>query len=136
MDIVEYVKSQFDVDSGFIKNHDIKLISLTKEEAILEYEIKESGLNPQKIVHGGLIFGLADTTAGALGCTTGKFPLTTNSNINYLRQATGTKLIAKAKALKVGKNMGYYAVDIFNDKDELIANANVNMFFIEVELEK
>ena len=134
MDMVEYIKNRFGADTGFIKNNDIKIISLTKDEAVLEYEIKESGLNPQKIVHGGLIFGLADTAAGTLGCTVGKFPLTTNANINYLNKASGTKLIAKAKALKVGKNIGYYNVDIYNDKNELVANSNVNMYFIEVDL--
>lgn len=134
MDIIEHIKNNYNLGNGFIQNHDIKIVSLTKEEAILEYEIKESGLNPQQIVHGGLIFGLADTCAGTLGCTTGRFPLTTSANMNYLRPSTGTKLTAVAKALKVGKNIAYYSVDVFNDKDELVANANINMFFIDVKI--
>lgn len=134
MDKVEYVKKNFNIGNGFIENHDIKIVSLTEEEAVLEYIIKESGLNPQKIVHGGLIFGLADTCAGTLGCTTGRFPLTTSANMNYLRPSTGTKLVAVAKPLKVGKNIGYYTVDVFNDEEELVANASVNMFFIDVNV--
>jgi len=54
--------------------------------------------------------------------------------MNYLRMATGTKLIAVAKSLKTGKNIAYYNVDVFNDKNELVANANVNMFFTDVKV--
>ena len=134
MDRIEFIKNNYNEGNGFIQNNKFKIVSLTKEETILEYEIKESGLNPQNIVHGGLMFGLADTAAGTLACTTGRFALTTSANMNYLRPASGTKLIAKAKSLKVGKNIAYYIVDVFNDKEELVANANVNMFFTDVKV--
>ena len=121
-------------DKGFIKSNGFKIISLTSDEAKVEYPIVSSGLNPEGIVHGGLIFGLADTTAGILGCTTFKFPLTTSANINYLRKCDGTKLIAEAHKLKYGKSIGYYIVNIYNDHNVLVATSNVNMYFTDINI--
>lgn len=114
--------------SGFIKDNDFKIIVLTEEECTLEYKVKDSGLNPIGIVHGGLLFGLADTTAGTLACMTGKFPLTINSTIDYLNPAKCDKLISKASILKQGNSIGYYRVDIYDEKDTLICTCNVTMY--------
>ena len=114
--------------SGFIKDNDFKIINLTDTECSLEYKVKESGLNPIGIVHGGLLFGFADTTAGTLACMTGKFPLTINSSISYLNQAKCEKLISKATILKQGNSIGYYNVDIFDEKNTLICTCNVTMY--------
>ncbi len=127
----EKVIENFGKEKGFIKTNNFKIIELDEEHCKMEYKIEESGLNPVKIVHGGVLFGLADTCAGALACMTGKFPLTTSSNINYLSQAKGDKLYAIANILKVGHNIGYYIVDIFDDTNKKVANATVNMYFTD-----
>ena len=118
---------------GFIKNNNFKIIELTKEHCIMEYKIKENGLNPYGIVHGGIIFGLADTCAGTLAFMSGNTPVTTNANINYLNKAQGSKLIAEATILKEGKKIGYYNVNIYDDNNVLIANSTVNMYFTNIK---
>ena len=80
------------------------------------------------ICHGGLLFGIADTAAGALAFTRGK-AVTTSANMNYLRSAKN-KIIATATIVKVGKNIGYYLVEIMDEKDNLVAISTVNMFFV------
>lgn len=115
-------------DEGFIKNNNFKLISISDTEVVMEYLIKKDGLNTLKIVHGGLLFGLCDTAAGTLACMTGKFPMTINANINYLSPAKGKKLIAKASILKLGNNIGYYKVDVYDEKDNYICTSNIEMY--------
>ena len=116
-------------DDGFTKKNGLKITDLTNEHCIMEYKIKKDGLNPFGIVHGGILFGLADTCAGTLSVMNGKMPLTTSGNINYLNKATGVKLIAEATILKEGNKIGYYNVDIYNDEKVLVAQANINMYF-------
>lgn len=116
-------------DTGFIKENNFKLVSLTKEKAVIECEIKKSGLNPMGICHGGLLFGLADTAAGTLAFTKGK-SVTTSGNINYLKPAKN-KIIATATILKVGNHIGYYLVEIKDENNDLVATANINMFFVD-----
>ena len=118
----------FNKRKGFTKHNGFEIIELTEEKCIMKYNIKEDGLNPYGIVHGGIIFGLADTCAGALAFMGNNTPLTTSSNINYLSKATGKFLIAEATILKEGNKIGYYNVNIYNDKNELIAVSSVNMY--------
>ena len=122
---------RFNNDNGFIKKNNIKIVELDNNHSRLEYKIKKDGLNPIGIVHGGILFGFADTAAGALACMTGKFPLTTSSNMNYLKPGTGKKLYAVATKLKEGKTIGYYDVLIYDEKGSVIAQSTVNMFFKE-----
>ena len=58
----------------------------------------------------------------------------TDKYINYLRKCDGTKLIAEAHKLKVGKSIGYYIVNIYNDRNVLVATSNVNMYFIDINI--
>lgn len=124
------IKSFYEQE-GFISKNKFEIIELDNEHCKMEYEIQKDGLNPVGIVHGGLLFGLADTAAGALASMCGKFPLTTSSSINYLKAAKGKKIYAIAKVLKKGKHMGFFEVDIYNDKDELVCNSTINMYFLD-----
>ncbi len=119
----------FEKDNGFIKNQNIKVLQLDNNISVLECEISENNLNTIGIAHGGALFGLADTAAGALAFMTGKTCVTTSGNINYLKPAIKGKITATAKALKVGKNIGYYIVNIENIDKELLAVATINMSF-------
>ena len=98
----------------------------------MEYKVKPNGLNPYGIVHGGVLFGLADTCAGTLAFMSGNTPVTTSANINYLNKAGGSKLKAEATILKEGKKIGYYNVNIYDDNNILIANSTVNMYFTNI----
>ena len=127
----ERIIDGFKNDTGFIKHNSFKLKSITKNKCIVEYDIKKEGLNTIKIVHGGLLFGLADSAAGALACMSGKFPVTINSSIHYLNTAKGKKLIAVAGILKKGNNIGYYKVDIFDENKLLLCTCNIDMYLKE-----
>ena len=114
---------------GFIKANGFEIVSITKDKVELKYIAKKSGLNPMGIIHGGLLFGLADTAAGTLAFTTGKKCVTTSCNMNYLKPAL-KKVTATATILKIGKNIGYYYVEL-KENNTLVATANVNMFFLD-----
>ena len=81
-------------DTGFIDRNDFKIVKLTSNECIIEYEIKKDGLNPMGITHGGLLFGLMDTACGSLAFMTGKNCVTTSGNINYLMPVKEGKIYA------------------------------------------
>ena len=85
-EVLEYVNN---TNTGFIKYNNIKLIDYDKESATMEVNITENSLNPYGIVHGGLIFTLADTSMGVITRATGKIAVTLNSQINYLLPAKG-----------------------------------------------
>ena len=124
---LEYVNN---ANTGFIKSNNIKLIDYDKESAAMEVNITENSLNPYGIVHGGLIFTLADTSMGIIARATGKIAVTLNSQINQLLPAKGPKLISKAKAIKIGRNTALLTTEIFDDQNNLIASSNATYYFL------
>lgn len=127
----EVIRKILDDDTGYIKNQNFKIEELEEDHVKMSYMIKKSGLNPHDMVHGGVLFGLADTTAGVLVAMHNKKCVTVNGSINYLNPAKSGKVYAIARSLKEGKKIGYYLVEIYDEKDNLLATSNFNMYFLE-----
>ena len=105
--------------NGFIGNNNYNVIKVEEGYCELEGIISETSYNNMNIVHGGYIFGLADTAAGiaALSSVFGSDVniVTVDASINYFKPAKGEKLIAKAKTIKPGKTISVIEVEIYND---------------------
>ena len=117
--------------NGFMKDHDFKLINYDNNECVLEAPINEKTLNPYDMAHGGLIFGLMDTCGGMhVILETGRKVVTISSSINFIKPGMGNKLIAKSKAIKIGKNLCVIEVNTYNDIDNLVATGVFNFYYI------
>ena len=128
---LENIKKYFDEQDGFIKHNKIHLDSLEEDKAVFSAELDNHSLNPGGIVHGGLIFGLADTAMGSLAYSTGKIAVTIDSNISYVKAIKGKKVKCVSTPVKIGHTIGFYKSEIFNEKDELCATVSANYMFLD-----
>ena len=119
---------------GFIGNNNYNVIKVEEGYCELEGIISETSYNNMNIVHGGYIFGLADTAAGiaALSSVFGSDVniVTVDASINYFKPAKGEKLIAKAKTIKPGKTISVIEVEIYNDKNDMVAKSSMTFYYI------
>ena len=83
------------------------------------------------MVHGGFLFGLADTAAGVAARSSGKKAVTLSSHIEYLHACHGSKIKAVVEAVKIGKNVSVYEVSIYDEKEVMVAKATVDYFYID-----
>lgn len=102
---------------------------------VLQYEdgycktrlkIKPEFLNPIGGLHGGLLFTIADTTAGAAAIhLEAESTITTvNGNIQYMRPGLDLDyLYAEARLIKDGKRMAFVDVLLLTEDDTLLAKA-------------
>ena len=120
--------------NGFIGNNNYNVIKVEEGYCELEGIISETSYNNMNIVHGGYIFGLADTAAGiaALSSVFGSNVniVTVDASINYFKPAKGEKLIAKAKTIKPGKTISVIEVEIYNDKNDMVAKTSMTFYYI------
>ena len=120
--------------NGFIGNNNYNVIKVEEGYCELEGIISETSYNNMNIVHGGYIFGLADTAAGiaALSSVFGSDVniVTVDASINYFKPAKGEKLIAKAKTIKPGKTISVIEVEIYNDKNDMVAKSSMTFYYI------
>jgi uncharacterized protein (TIGR00369 family) len=82
-------------------------------------------------LHGGVIALLVDeagTVALASADHQGRPGVTTDLAISYLRPGKPPRVIAEARALKVGRTLGFVQVDILGDDGALVASGRMTKF--------
>ena len=84
-------------------------------------------------MHGGFLYAMADTAAGAFArINCGQHNVTLNGSINYLRSTVQSKaLTAVGRPVRVGGHIGFFEVNITDDTGALIARAEINMYFLK-----
>ena len=115
--------------TNFIKYNNIEIINNDKIEA--KVNITESTLNPLQIVHGGLIFSLADTVMGLTCSKLGRKSVTLDSSINFISPGVGAYLVATCEIIKDGCKTCVLEAKIKNDTNKLVAIATGTFFYID-----
>ena len=115
-------------DTGFMTYNGLYLVETKENYAKVGVDITEKSLNPYGIVHGGLIYTLADSVMGIALATSGRTGVTLNCSVDYLAPGTGKKLFADTEIVKDGKTIVVFRVKVVNEKDELIATSTGTYF--------
>ena len=85
--------------------------------AVSELDLQEYHFNPYGIPYGGVLFTMADDTAGVAFISAGGNGVTVNGHVDYLRGSRDAqKLICTAKVRKAGRRIFYIDADIVNEK--------------------
>ena len=122
--------------TGYINYSGMKATAAWEGHAEGKIEIEPHHLNPAGGLHGGLVFALMDTVGGFATVTLGVLPTTLSSTINYLRPTMGTKtLTAKADVIKHGRNVSVVQIDLYDDKDVLVASGVGNYCDLSARVE-
>ena len=101
--------------------------------AISELDLQEYHFNPYGIPYGGVLFTMADDTAGVAFISAGGYGVTINGHVDYLRGSRNAqKLICTAKVRKAGKRIFYIDADIVNEKCDDLCRFKFVFFNFEV----
>ena len=130
-ELLAYGKKYMESVGGFIKNNHYEQKKKKKDHCIVEAEVTEESLNPYGMVHGGFMFGLADTAAGVAARSCGRKAVTLSSHIEYLHAGHGKKIRAVVNPVKVGKKISVYEVFVYDEKEVLISKATVDYFYMD-----
>ena len=127
----EQLMERLNSSSMFLQSNDMRVTEVRQGYAKVEMIIDEQILNIHGFVHGGALFSLADTVAGAASFATDRDSVTLTGTINYIKPGRGGKLIGIAQEISRGRTTGVYEVFIFNDRNTLLSRATFTMFFLD-----
>lgn len=133
---MEELQARLNSSSQYLQSNDMHVVEVKKGFAKVEMIIDEQILNVHGFVHGGALYSLADTAAGAASFATGRDSVTLSGSINYMKPGRGGKLIGIAQEISAGRTTGVYEVFIFNDQDVLLSRATFTMFFLDGDRHK
>jgi len=97
-----------------------QLTRLTPSEAVLELSLRDDMKQQHGFVHGGVLSYMADnalTFAGGFAMG-GVQVVTAEFKINYVRPAIGTRLVARARTVHVGRRQTVCQCDLFVQEAE------------------
>lgn len=105
MDHKELMK-RLNGNSQFLQSNDMKVTQISEGSARVEMLVDAQILNVHGFVHGGALYSLADTAAGAASFATGRDSVTLTGTINYIKPGRGGKLIGVATEISRGRTTG------------------------------
>jgi uncharacterized protein (TIGR00369 family) len=101
----------------------MELIRQGEGESLIELPIKYEITQSKGSVHGGALASLVDSTAGAAVrslLSIGQTAVTIEMKLNYIRPATGSKLIGKGSTLHIGKSLAVGEAVILNEQEKVV----------------
>ena len=94
----------------------IQFVELHSDGASVRLEVRDEHLNLDGVVHGGVVFTLADSALGyGIFRTLGKPCTTAEIKVNYLRPVTGGLLTARSRILRAGKRLVVARAEVHAD---------------------
>lgn len=118
---------QMEKERGYIPYCGIEVIEEEKE-CYTRTEIRPEHLNPYGMVHGGLMYTMADT---ATGLTAGKYmdvPVTLDSDFHFVRNVSSGVLTAKAEIIRGGKHVMWLRARVVADDEILLAEGTFTYY--------
>ncbi len=124
---LETLKNDIECKTGF------HFVKIEDGIAVSELDLQEDHFNPYGIPYGGVLFTMADDTAGVAFISAGGYGVTVNGHVDYLRGSRNAqKLICTAKVRKAGKRIFYIDADIVNEKGDDLCRFKFVFFNFEV----
>lgn len=94
-------------------------------------DVRPTSHNPHGTVHGGCLYTLADTVAGAAACAHGASCVTVSGTLEYLRPATGTVIRCVSTPKKQGQTLSVMQVVLTNDAGKEVATGTFTFFMYQ-----
>lgn len=100
----------------------IEVLEIKEGYSKIKMTVRDEMVNGFGIVHGGIAFSLADS-AFAFACNNrNQLSVALDTSINFIKPVhVGDVLTATAAELHNGKSTGLYHIEIYNQKDHLVA---------------
>ncbi|MFY7878952.1 MAG: hydroxyphenylacetyl-CoA thioesterase PaaI [Lacibacter sp.] len=100
----------------------IEILDIKEGYSKIKMQIRQEMVNGLGIIHGGVTFSMADS-AFAFACNNrNNLSVALDTSINFIKPVhIGDVLIAEARELHNGKSTGLYQIEIYNQKEHLVA---------------
>lgn len=114
----------------YMRANNIELAEVRTDYARLRMQVTESSLNGFGCVHGGALFGLADTAAGVAAFTDGRHYVTQSGNFHFIGNVSSGRVSAEGKVIHRGKTICIVEVKVYSEEGKLLGDGTYDMFAV------
>lgn len=120
--------------NAFMNHNYIEMELLEPGHSVFRLDIRPESKNPYGMVHGGAIYTMADNATGSAVHTDGRYYVTQNSALHFLRNQSEGTVRAEAWVRHRGSSTCLVNVDITGEGGKLIATGEFTFFCVDKEL--
>lgn len=117
--------------NAFAQHNGIRFRLINQDEAEAVLEVGPDSLNPYGLLHGGAYYTMADCAGGCACRSDGRHYVTLHGGMDFIRSAGSGKVIARAKVRHRGNCTSQVAVDIRDEKENLLATGDFTFFCLD-----
>ncbi|NPU85391.1 MAG: PaaI family thioesterase [Syntrophaceae bacterium] len=99
----------------------IELVEAFDGRAKAVLEVRDEHLNGLRMVHGGVVFTLADLAFAAAANSKGRVAVAANASVSFLKSPKGRLLTAEAWEISSSRTLAAYTVHVKDETGELLA---------------
>lgn len=119
---------------NFARENGIFLVTCRPGYAVVSVEITERHLNGAGVVHGGLLFTLADFAFAAAANSYGKVSLSINATMSFFESSSCGVLIAEATEISRSNKLIHGDINIRRKDGPLLANFKGTAYVTKTEI--
>ncbi len=94
---------------------------MSKGRAKVRLKIRDEHLNGVNIVHGAVLFALADYAFAIASNSHGRVAVAINATISFVKAVSTGTIFAEAVELTKNSKLATYKVDVFHESGELLS---------------
>ena len=112
----------------------MEVVDVQLQSATVRMTVRSEMTNGFGIAHGGITYSLADSTFAFACNSEGVQAVSVETSISHLaRVSAGDILTAKATLVQRSRKIGRYAVQVYNQKEELVADFKGTCYYTAIE---
>lgn len=115
----------------FMKNCGFTLEQDENGEYFTKAEVNPNILNQYGMVHGGMLYSMADTITGVAARNTGKIGVTLNSSFSYLSNVSEGVIIGRAETVRTGGTVAVFRAIISTEDGKELAEGTFTYYFLK-----
>lgn len=119
----EYVKN-----NPFMEYTNMKIEKISPECSEISMKITHGVTNLMGMVHGGMLYALADVVTGLTARADGKKYVTQSAHVNFIRNVSEGAVHAKGILVRRGRTITIVRSEVTDEKGNLLADVTVDMF--------
>lgn len=121
---------QYLANNPFMQHNHMKITKISTECSEICMEVHPDGLNIMGMVHGGLLYSLADVVTGITARADGRKYVTQSAHINFISNVSEGTVIAKGILVRRGRAITIVRGEVTDENGRLLADVTVDMFCI------
>lgn len=123
-------------DNRFMHHNFMTVETVELMSAVVRLDVHPESLNPLGMIHGGALYTLADNATGAAAHGDGRWYVTQNSDMHFLRNQGNGVVRGYATVRHRGKSTCLVDVEIRNEEQAVLATGTFTFFCIKPEMTK